>query len=149
MITETVVCPVCRGENEGLCIRCEGRGVVELAEGDARAVLLAVRAHPMLVATEGDEEMSGSEAINALCEIRAALDAAGCAPSRKAPRLGDPAAATVEAAIAFVEHVRGLRLDNDHEAADGATARLYAWALDVVLCRAHDARAIVAVARGV
>ena len=74
-----VVCPVCRNAEPGaVCIKCEGEGFVSLSEGDARDVLAFVRGHPILEAAdpESDEPISGCDAVDALCELRAILDAA-------------------------------------------------------------------------
>jgi hypothetical protein len=66
-----------------------------------------------------------------------------------APSLGASAQATAAAALAFVAHVRALRIQEDHAAADGATAHLCSRALDTVLLKVPDARVIAAVARSV
>jgi len=74
-----VTCPVCKGEEPGaVCVRCEGEGVVELRQGDAREVLKLLRAHPCIVDVDPDREdvVGGADAIDALVEIRAMLDAA-------------------------------------------------------------------------
>jgi len=85
-----VPCPVCKGEEPGgLCVRCEGDGWVELRQGDAREVLKLMRAHPLIEAAdpESDEPISGCDAVDALCELRAMLDAAlAGAPSTLARR---------------------------------------------------------------
>lgn len=126
---------------------------------------------------ENFEPINGCDAVDLLCEIRVMLDEAlglvavapaapvevsveapegapveapapPVTPMRRAPQVGPAAEATVAKAMQLVEHVRGLRLDDDHEAADGAAARLYTWALDAVSLDVPDARTIAAIARG-
>jgi DnaJ-class molecular chaperone len=70
-----IECPVCHGEGE-LCIECEGEGRVSLHRGDPLSILRELRAHPLVAATAGDDEINGGDAVDALCEIREALDAA-------------------------------------------------------------------------
>lgn len=43
---------------------------------DPWAVLRALRALPLVATTEGDEEINGGDAVEALCEVRELLDAA-------------------------------------------------------------------------
>lgn len=87
---ETITCPECEnGQIQGdECWRCEGDGRVPLEDDSAPSsrarqppvdpwvVLRALRARPLVQATTRDEPINGSDAVDELCAIRAALDAA-------------------------------------------------------------------------